>query len=383
MPLQAATETHKRIHEPYAPDARAAGGRPPRIVSDKRADGISAMLRVRDGAQFLRIGLDSCIDVFDEIVAVHHQCSDDTPQILHEYAAAYPDRFKVYEYPHEVFPPNTREHAAQGAESPHTIAALCNYALARTTRRFVIKHDADHLYFSRFAKIADFVRSGRADDGVVHVLGVNLARSRAGSLGVYLRYPVCGGGDLMFFPVSRDTYFVHTDRYEVLHLPRCRHVDAGFGFWHLKCLQRHYGLHQWLRRYQTDDSIVKEGYYGLSRDAGPSCGGEKWHGYVAAFERDLEVVSFEEFVALFGGRDSRLLPDVRVLQIPRRATLRHVLEYHWMRPFLGKFVLPFVGARYKFRSQFLFDLLLPYLKARAIARDLRGVSLPAESDLMV
>ena len=139
------------------PGARAADGRPPRIVSDERAAGISAMLRVRDGAQFLRISLDSCIDVFDEIFAVHHQCSDDTPQILDEYAAAYPDRFQVYEYPHEVFPPGTREHAAEDAESPHTVAALCNYALERTTRRYVIKHDADHLYFPRFAEIADHV----------------------------------------------------------------------------------------------------------------------------------------------------------------------------------------------------------------------------------
>ena len=46
-----------------------------------RRDGISAMLRVRDGARFLRPNLQSCIDVFDEIIAVRRRCSDDTPHL--------------------------------------------------------------------------------------------------------------------------------------------------------------------------------------------------------------------------------------------------------------------------------------------------------------
>ncbi len=355
---------------------------PKALDPGRRADGISAVLRVRDGAQFLRIGLDSCVDVFDEIVAVHHQCSDDTPQILHEYAAARPHRFKVYEYPHEVFPPDTREHAAQGAESPHTIAALCNYALARTTRRIAIKYDADQVYFPRYAEIADVMRSARTAACIVRVWGVNLARSRAGELGVHLRYPVCGGYDMMSFPVSRDTYFVHGDACEALHLPRRRHVDAGFGYWHLKFLQRHYGLHQWLWRYQTNDSIMKTGYYGSSRDAEPACGDdEKWRGYAAAFERDLDVVPLDEFVALYGGGDSPFMSDVRRLYFRwPGGRVKTVCMRDWMSPLVWSLVGRFVGTYARF-PRLLGDLLIPQLKARSVRRHLREIPLPAESDL--
>ncbi len=343
------------------------------------------MLRVRNGAQFLRLGLESCIDVFDEIVAVHHQCSDDTPQILHEYAAAYPGRFKVYEYPHEVFPPNTQEHTEQGPESPHTIAALCNYALSKTTRRFAVKHDADHLYWPRFAKIADFVRSGRAGGRSVLVPGVNLARTRAGAIGVYRPRPICGNGDYLFFPVSRGTYYEHQASYELLFQSRpLPHVFAGFGFWHLKFLQRHYGVHQHLWRYKPNDFTKKNrGYDEPVPDKCPAPDGrDLWRGFITHYERNLEVISLEKFIALFGGKSSPFLSESQV-RFPRRGDWRQVRRYfaHLMMPLIAFSISPRVGIYRKNLSPSLLRMMSPYLLARSVKRDLRGVPLPVESDL--
>ena len=42
--------------------------------------------------------IDSCIDALDELVIVHHDCTDDTPQILRSKQKQYPDKIKIYEY---------------------------------------------------------------------------------------------------------------------------------------------------------------------------------------------------------------------------------------------------------------------------------------------
>ena len=358
---------------------------PEALEPRNRRDGISAMLRVRDGAQFLRPGLESCMDVFDEIIAVYHQCSDDTPRILHEYAAAYPERFKVYEYPHEVFSAGTEEHAEQGPESPHTIAALCNYALSKTTRRFAVKHDADHLYWPRFAEIADFVRSGRAGGRNVCVTGINLARTRAGAIGVNRLSPICGDGDYLFFPVSRDTFYVHRPAWEVLFQPKwIPYIFAGFGFWHLKFLQHHYGLHQYLRRYKPSDYLKETwGCDELLPDKRAAPGAcDWWRGLIAHYERKLEVVSLEEFITLFGDKNGAFLRESQI-QFPRRGDLRQVLKYfvYLARPLMAFLMASRVGTRCVSSSRPLLKMMLPYLLAQSVRRDLPGVSLPAESDL--
>lgn len=309
-----------------------------------RAAGVSAILRVRDGARFLRLGLASCIDVFDEIVAVYHQCSDDTPDILHRFAAAHPRVLKVYEYPHEVIPPNTARHAREGARSPHTIAALCNYALSKTTRRFFIKHDADHVYFRpRFARLVEAVRARDARAGPVYVSGVNLARAGAGDVGVWLQNPICGVGDYGFFPVSRSTYFVHNERHEHLLSAHRRHAYAGVAFWHLKMLQKHFGLREYRFRYEGD-------YAELRRR-------------VRAIQDNLEVIPLAQFIASFGGADSLFID-------------RHCKNPLWRnrttRPLAWRLAKPLARSPVLNRVRHL-HLLLSF----RLARDLRGASLPA------
>lgn len=314
-----------------------------------RGAGVSAILRVRDGAEFLELGLASCIDVFDEIVAVYHQCSDDTPDILHRFAAAHPRVLKVYEYPHEVIPPNTARHAREGAGSRHTIAALCNYALSKTTRRFCVKHDADHVYFRpRFARLVEAVRARDPRAGPVYLSGVNLARAaRRGDVGVWLQNPICGVGDYGFFPVSRDTYFVHNDRHEHLLVAHRRHTYAGVAFWHLKMLQKHFGLREYRFRYEDD-------YAELHRRS-------------AAIRDSLEVIPLAQFIALFSGADSPFID-------------RHCKNPLWrnraLRPLAWRLVRPLARCPVLNRVRHL-HLLLSF----RLEQDLRGVSLPSEHEL--
>ncbi len=317
---------------------------PQTLDTQTRTDGVSALLRVRDGARFLRAGLESCIDIFDEMVAVYHQCSDETPQILHDFAKLHPGRMKVYEYPHEVVPPNTAGHQKEGAGSVHTIAALCNYALSKTTRRVAIKHDADHVYIRpNLARAVAAVR--RCCRGFVDASGVNLARLPGGELGVARQNPVCGVGDYGFFPVSKDTYFVHNERHEHLHTgalpPHRRH--AGFLFWHMKLLLKNYGLREYRWRYENNLAELRR--------------------RVAAIEESLEVMPLEKFIHRFGGAGS-LFIDQHVNHPLFRDRRTRPLAWH--------------GARFLHRAGVLKRLPVPLLWSFALERDLRGAPLPED-----
>ena len=308
-----------------------------------RGDGVSAMLRVRDGADFLQAGLESCLDIFDEVVAVHHQCSDATPQILHDLAKRHPDRLKVYEYPHEVAPPHTARHVEEGAASLHTIAALCNYALSKTTRRVAIKHDADHIYIRPNLARAVAAARRRCDRFII-AAGVNLARSPDGAFGVSLHDPFCGAhGDHGFFPVSKDTYFYHSgviERFNHSPLPRFHH-HAGILFWHMKLLQKHYGVREYLYRYRNNLA-------GL-------------HRAVAGIESDLAVAPLAGFIDRFGGANGLLAE-------------RHV-DYPLFR---NRCTRPLAWHAARLLSRAGVVKCLPRLLAVscALERDLRGVAPP-------
>lgn len=307
-----------------------------------RAAGVSAMLRVRDGAEFLQAGLESCLDIFDEVVAVHHQCGDATPHILHDLAKRHPGRLKVYEYLHEVVPPNTAQHAREGADSPHTIAALCNYALSKTTRRVAVKHDADHIYIRpNLARAVAAVR--RRCDGFVPAAGVNLARSPDGAFGVSLHDPLCGaGGDYGFFPVSEATFFVHDNRHETARYgPVSPSLPAaGILFWHMKLLQKHCGLREY--RWRHENNI------------------EELHRRAAAIRDGMEVLPLDEFIDRFGGANGLLAARADHPLFRNRAT--RPLAWHAVRALNRAGVV----------RRLPHDLSLSF----ALERDLRGVSLP-------
>ncbi|KAG1648952.1 putative teichuronic acid biosynthesis glycosyltransferase TuaC [Nymphon striatum] len=76
-----------------------------------RKNGISAFMRIRNGADFLEPTIRSHINHFDEIVAVYNQCSDATPDILGRLAQEYGPKLRVFHYTDRVFPPGSEDHA--------------------------------------------------------------------------------------------------------------------------------------------------------------------------------------------------------------------------------------------------------------------------------
>src|SRR5690606_30433863 len=111
----------------------------------ERKPGISAFMRIRNGADFLEATIRSHISHFDEIVAVHNRCTDETPDILARLAREFGPKLKVHHYLPEVFPPGSRGHRNEPPDSSHSLVNYYNYALAKTQYTYATKLDDDHL----------------------------------------------------------------------------------------------------------------------------------------------------------------------------------------------------------------------------------------------
>lgn len=216
----------------------------PEQLASARPAGISAFIRTRNGADFIEPVIRSHIGFFDEIVAVHNQCSDDTPSILARLHREFGDRLRVFDYLPEVYPPGSDAHVAEPSASPHSLVNYYNIALAQTRYATVLKLDDDQI---AIAGEVDRVTSEVRSRGIPHnelwsFSGINVARDDSGTFGVPAIEPVLGVGSHAYFGVDETTYFHHDPRFERFRAPGRKRVFKGVLYWHLKYLKGGFGF---------------------------------------------------------------------------------------------------------------------------------------------
>lgn len=217
---------------------------PADLAVDRRRPGISAFLRVRDGAFSVEAAIRSHIAFFDEIVAVHNRSTDRTPDILARLEQEFGPRLRVYHYVPPVYPPGSEGHAREPADSPRSLVNYYNFALTRTRFAHATKLDDDHVAMdTATARLVADVRAGRAANHEIACFsGLNLARDEAGALGILRREPFSGSGDIGIFPITPATHFIHDRRFEVLRTGGLRRRFHSFVYWHLKFLKPGHGF---------------------------------------------------------------------------------------------------------------------------------------------
>tara|TARA_R110002049_G_scaffold46487_1_gene135145 strand:- start:91114 stop:92118 length:1005 start_codon:yes stop_codon:yes gene_type:complete len=211
----------------------------------ERDEGISAFMRIRNGADFLELTIRSHIEFFDEIVAVYNDCTDATPDILTRLQLEFgAERLRVIHYTDPVFPPGSEGHARTHPNSPNSLVNYYNFALSATRFTFATKLDDDHLAIAQTTKaVTDSIRSGSAGDATMNCFsGLNLFQRPDQSLGILKRDPISGGGDIGFFRVTPETLFTHDRRFERFQRGGQKRRFAGFLYWHLKYLKSDMGF---------------------------------------------------------------------------------------------------------------------------------------------
>lgn len=201
-------------------------------------------MRIRNGEEFLEATVRSHIDFFDEVVAVYNQCTDSTADILLRLRQEYPHKLRVIHYVDRVFPPGSDGHAGTPARSPNSLVNYYNAALCATRFSIATKLDDDHLAITESTRaLTDRLRRDAAKVNAMHCFsGLNLIRGPGGDLGILAGTPISGGGDIGFFPVRPDTFFVHDRRFERFQRGGLKRHFDGFLYWHLKYLKAELGF---------------------------------------------------------------------------------------------------------------------------------------------
>lgn len=130
-----------------------------------RKNGVSGMMRVKNDAEFIEQCVESCLPALDELVIVYNDCTDNSPQIIESLAKKYPEKIKAYNYTPEIFAWNLTEEKAKAIlsgeiASENTLYGYYNYALSKTNYKYVMKIDADQIYFTqKLCNVCDLYRA--------------------------------------------------------------------------------------------------------------------------------------------------------------------------------------------------------------------------------
>lgn len=133
-----------------------------------RRRGVSGMMRVRNDSEFIESCIESCIDALDELVIVYNDCTDNSPEIIQSMVNRYPHKIHCYEYTPKIRAWNldkkTVTEIIDGKiPEKNTLAGYYNFALEKTSFEFVMKIDADQIYFTdKLRKITDAYRTTTA-----------------------------------------------------------------------------------------------------------------------------------------------------------------------------------------------------------------------------
>jgi glycosyltransferase involved in cell wall biosynthesis len=215
-----------------------------KLIKRKRSQGISGFYRVKNDGDLLKSSVESHIKYLDEVIIVYNDCSDNTPDIAKSLQEKYPDKVKAYEYIPKVHPVLSKKHMLELGKSPHSIVNFYNFTLSKTTKRIVVKIDADHIAIGhKFKKVIDHIKKYSVQKKYYFFHGVNIFECKEG-ICINKKNPFTFGLDCGFFDVSLGMYFVHRRKYESLKIPvmvYLRRKNLGVLFYHLKGFKKDRG----------------------------------------------------------------------------------------------------------------------------------------------
>ena len=217
---------------------------PEQLKPDERKPGISAVMRLRNSEDFLEDVIVGHAPFFDEIVAVHNQCTDTTLEILEAMQKRFPGKLAVFHYEPRVHPSGSEEHLLTPATSVHSLINYSNFALARSTRRIVTLLDDDHIAISSQVErlTRDIRQLGSLGRQMWCFSGLNLDLSDTGEPGIRAAAPFSGNGDHGYFEVTPRTYFEHDRKFERLRYQELDRRYHGLAYWHMKYLKKGHGF---------------------------------------------------------------------------------------------------------------------------------------------
>lgn len=210
----------------------------PREFYKGRKPGLSAMIRLKNEEEWIRLCLLSIKDWFDEIIVTLQNSTDRTEEIIREMNLPH---LKTYHYPFDSFP-NGPGHDAYPLDSVHTRAYYYNWSLAKTTRQWVCKWDGDMVALDW---LGERIRELMKSCDIIRIHGVDI-------VGEGLRHVgdnSLTGSEPRFFRVYRNTFYYSGERSEVFSNPRRRYPGVRIKY---LALEKSAFLHfKWAKSFES------------------------------------------------------------------------------------------------------------------------------------
>lgn len=239
------------------------------VKAKDRLDGISAMMRIKNGDDLLESSILSVIEQVDEIICVFNDSQDDTEKILLELESKYPNKIFVFKYIPIVYPPNSEDYKKCPANTPNALCYYYNFALSKTKYSHVFKLDDDQLFFPNILRKWKDDVSGREGIGLK---GMNLTDYNEKLYVNHKCEKFTEGSDIILFKYNDDCHFIKTEKYELFkgcgcgkgirlshyHLKRCKR-DRGINNYnlHTNPTSRYMGISKWWFSHFTKENLVE------------------------------------------------------------------------------------------------------------------------------
>lgn len=111
-------------------------------------------LRVKNEENTILPCIKSVVDMFDKIVLIYAECTDNTMDLIYDYISQnnLEEKFIIKKYPYKVFPPHSPNYMSHNYNYENSLAAYYEFGfkickkLARFRNGFICKIDADQIY---------------------------------------------------------------------------------------------------------------------------------------------------------------------------------------------------------------------------------------------
>ncbi|WP_295887745.1 glycosyltransferase [uncultured Thiohalocapsa sp.] len=134
----------------------------PTTALSAAARAVTAMIRIRNEAEFLDAAVRSVVDLVERVVLVDNLSTDATPRIIARLLAEHPDRIETHRYPHAVTRVGAEHRALAAADpgSPRLLSNYYNWCLGHCRTPWVLKWDGDMIALPALAEAMAAWRAG-------------------------------------------------------------------------------------------------------------------------------------------------------------------------------------------------------------------------------
>lgn len=174
---------------------------------------ITAYIRLANEEHTILPCLESIKDIFDEILILHSDITDNSLELIHNYKN---QKINIKKYPYFVIPPHSDQYKTGNYDSKNSLASYYNYGLQFIKTDLLMKIDADQIYFNNDLK--KLITNTRQTSKNIYIgcVGHNCIVSNS-QIYQHKSQPYNGGRDHFIIP-TKAAAFVQTKYWEKLSL---------------------------------------------------------------------------------------------------------------------------------------------------------------------